>query len=282
MTRKDKRICLALLGLLMLPLLAACGEDVGMQPNPEMSAELAQVYSLSAADRSLDYSDAQRIELEEGESFAITRGGKYTISGNQKGSIHIDAQDEIVYIQLDNVKLHSDHGPAILVSSAAKLVLTAKEATENTISDSAAYGEYADQDACVFSNADITVNGTGKLSVSGYFRDGIRSRDVIKILDAQVDVRAKKHGLNGTDGVVLADAQVLLQCENCGIRTSKINRENKGFVAISGGEVSIIAGKTGIRVTENLYIQDAAVTVQGIVGDISCDGRQYIQEGCLQ
>ncbi len=93
------------------------------------------------------------------EGILITSPGTYVLSGAlEKGGVTVDVyEDEVVHLILDGVQIRADAGPAIYIAEAEKAVITAKEGTYNVLSDSAHRREGAD--ACIFSEADLTLNG---------------------------------------------------------------------------------------------------------------------------
>lgn len=265
--------------------LAGCG---GMtEDNTDISVtdkayDISDVYTLSKADTDTYHDAVQDIDMNDGDIYTITEAGAYCITGNVGGQICIDVQDEIVYLILENAYLHAYNGPAIDVVSAAKVVISVPEDTESTVSDTAYYEGFSDSKACIYSNCDLTINGGGSLKVSGYYKDAIRTKDVLKVLNVSLTVQSKKNGLRGNDGVILEDSEADIQCEGTGIYTKTDSKKNRGFVSINGGEVNIIAGEYGMFVAENVYIQDCIASVTGVEQDIVCDREEYIQEGCLQ
>ena len=109
-------------------------------------------------------------------------------------------EDEVVHLILDGVQIRADAGPAIYIAGAEKAVITAKEGTYSVLSDSAHRREGAD--ACIFSEADLTLNGSGRLAIFGFHEHGIRSRDVVKAVGSPVYVKAKGDGIRGNNGVI--------------------------------------------------------------------------------
>lgn len=263
-------------------LLTGCSENVS--PGAErVAGDFGEVYTLTDADTKLSADNAEEVVLgAEQTVYLIEEPGDYLLQGNWEGQVQIDVQDEIVHLILDNAEMESLSGPVVYVKSAAKVVITIPEGSSSILTDSTNYADFEDARSCIFSACDLTINGSGSLQVYGNYNDAIRTKDTLKILDVNLAVQAKDTGLRGNDGVVLLAENADIQCEGTGIYTEKENKPGKGFVDIAAGTVNIIAGEYGIQAAENVYIHECKADILGVVGDITCPGEQYIEEGCLE
>lgn len=154
----------------------------------------------------------------------------------------------------DNVAVTSKTGPAIYCQGANKLIITLLPGTENRISDSGSYRADAELEACIYSECDLTINGTGELVVNGYYKDAIQSKDIVKILDGVDTIKCKRTGIHGNDGIL-----------------------------ISGGEFSIIAGRYAfVAAKADLLVYNCTVFERNIVNTYDVGGTTSIQEGCVQ
>lgn len=275
----------ALLCAFVVLLLTGCAPAVSAVDKIQILDEIDYdaIYSLTEADMDTGAQNAKEIIFEKGQAvFVIDKPGDYLLKGKAEGQVQIDVQDEIVHLILDNVELQAPNGPAIYVKSAAKVVITIPEESSSILMDSPYYDSFADAKACVYSVGDLTINGGGSLQVYGYYEDAIRTKDVLKVLDIDLAVQAKGEGLRGNDGVALQTRGLDIQCEGTGIFTEKEDKENRGFVDLAAGTVKIIAGNYGIEAAENLYIHDCKADIYGIVQNLTCQGEQYVEEGCLE
>ncbi len=281
----NKFLCLAAL-LALLP--AGCGEmegQNGAMPKAETEAEaygLEEYYRITEADQ--ETGGKERIPMPlEGQPPLITfeEPGDYVLSGSYEGRIVVDSEDQIVHLILDGVDIKSNEGPAIYVASAGKVVVTLAEGSENTVRDTPNYGEYHKMQACIFSTSDLTINGSGSLSVYGYRKDAVRSKDVIKILGGKIGIWSKRDGIRASDGAVIMPDSLSVESEGNGIRTTKKKKERRGFLDICGGEVTVIAGEYALSSASDLWIRQCSVSCQGIYADLFYGGEQFIEKGCL-
>ena len=134
----------------------------------------------------------------------ITADGDYLLSGSFTGSIVIDADDTAkIQIILSDAVIESEGQAAIVALCADKVFLTLAEGTDNSVSatgELAPFGE-VNADGAIFSKCDLTVNGTGSLSVTCAEGHGIVSKDDLKIASGTITVDAARQGLSGKDSV---------------------------------------------------------------------------------
>ena len=238
---------------------------------------------LTAADLETDCVSPVCIDLNRitEEVCLITEPGCHVLSGELKGTVRIDAEDQMVHLVLNGATVDSVHGSALEVISAGKVIVTLQENTENTLLDSGAYPKDTDADACLFSQCDLTINGSGDLNVYGYHKDAVHTKDVLKILGGNLFVQSKRDGLRGNDGVVINGSTIDIQSEENGVRTTKTGKETKGNIEIYDSICSIIGGKYAVSCAADLYIADSTVSAMGILADIRVDGISSIAEGSL-
>lgn len=285
-------LCLAL----QLTLLTGCQEigalSVGTAGREDktagLSAESAR-YELTANDCLLEAEDAVEIDLSRledgtyqgytvtGGQIVVTEEGSYRLQGTlDGGGVTVRVyEDEVVHLILDNATIRSANGAAIYGEKAAKVVITAKEGTENVLSDSIKSG--GGQKACLFGNTDLTINGSGRLSVYGYYEDGIRARDQLKVVAANLYVKARAEALRGNDGVILLDSAVEAECKGTGI----LARSEKDLVTIQGGSLKVIAGENAIAAKQYVSISDCRLDLYSVWDKVNCDGIREFDEGLL-
>lgn len=265
-------------------MLCACGKSA---PDGAMTMENAaesEIFAITRQDQETDAGEAQEIDLSAcGERLTITEGGEYLLYGSMEGQVIIDTyEDELVHLYLAGVDIASLEGPAISAVSTSKLIVTLVSDTENVLSDTANYTGYEDSESCLYSAADLTINGDGALAVYGYHEDGIRSKDRIKIIDGRIDVQAKGDGIRGNDGIVIKKGNVEIQSESNGLRTVNYGVNSRGTVEISGGTVKITSGRNGISAASDLYIRDCSCSVYSVEEKFQAEGTKYIDEGCVE
>lgn len=213
----------------------------------------------------------------------IAKPGTYCLSGHLEGSILVDvSQDESVHLVLDGVEVYTSGGAALYVKSGFKVVVTAKEGSRNVFCDTPYYNQQEEADSCIYSVADLTFNGKGATDIWGYYKDAVASKGVIKVVEGTYAVRAKDDGIRGRDGVVIIGGVLDIQAEGCGIKSTHSTNEKKGYVTISGGELSVLSGEHAVSAVQSLQIYDCNMHVQTVLESFLCAGRLQVAEDCVQ
>ncbi|MEK5399920.1 carbohydrate-binding domain-containing protein [Paenibacillus sp. FSL K6-2859] len=226
------------------------------------------------ADQSTDIALAGTSAVVEGAgaeskdgSVAIIAAGTYVLSGKlSDGQIVINNQDDgIVHLVLNGVNITDSDSAAIYIKEAGKVIITLEDGTENSVSDGATY-VYADDttdepSAAIFSKADLTINGTGKLSVSANYNDGITSKDDLKIMSGILEIQAADDGIVGKDLVAVQDGSISITAEGDGIKSTNDTETDKGFIGITAGTFDIQAGNDGIQAETALVIDGGTYTL---------------------
>lgn len=210
--------------------------------------------------------DGTGAESKDG-SVTITAAGTYVLSGKlSDGQIVVNNQDEgSVHLVLNGVNITNSDSAAIDIKEAGKVIITLEDGTENSVSDGATY-VYADEttdepSAAIFSKADLTINGTGKLSVSANYNDGITSKDDLKIMGGTIEIKAADDGIVGKDLVAVQDGNISITAEGDGMKSTNDTETDKGFIAIAAGTFDITAGNDGIQAETSLVIDGGTYTL---------------------
>jgi hypothetical protein len=214
----------------------------------------------------------------DGSVVTITSAGTYSISGTlTDGQIIVDTEDEeTVYLILEGVDITCSTGAPIYVSNAEKTVITLADATENTVTDGASYVfEEADSDepdAAVFSHDDLTINGGGSLTVNANYKNGITSKDDLKITGGTITVNAVNDGIKGRDSIAVLDGTITVNAGGDGLQSNNDEDAEEGYVVIEGGIFDITAGLDGIQAQTSLTVSGGELTIVAGGGSIDSSG----------
>lgn len=196
----------------------------------------------------------------------ITKEGTYILSGSlSDGQIAIEtAKDEKVQLVLDGVTLTSSQSAPLHIKESDKVFITLADKSTNTLTGPASYSEEASEnniDGVIFSKADLTINGSGSLSVTASSGHGIVSKDDLIITGGSIDVTAPGDGLQGKDCVKIKNGTINIDSENDGIRSSNSEDKGRGFITVDGGNITVNAGYDGLQATTVLRIADGELNI---------------------
>ena len=186
-----------------------------------------------------------------GKQLVISAEGTYVLSGKwTDGQIVVEAADTAkVQIVLNGADITSQTGSVLHIKTADKVFLTLADGTTNQMTDAAAYADTAEDaaDAAIYSKTDLTINGSGALTVNGQYKDGIKSKDELTITGGQLTVSAKDDALTGKDSVAILDGTFVVTAGGDGIKSSNTADTTKGWISIDGGTFKITASGDGIQ-----------------------------------
>lgn len=199
-----------------------------------------------------------------GGDIYIVYAGKYVLSGElTDGSVIVNADgDDKIWLLVDGVALNCSDGAAIRVEQAEKVFLTLAEGTENTVSCGEVYSAdiiSSGVDGAIYSRDDLTINGSGSLSVTAGYSHGIVCNDDLVITGGNIAVEAVQDGLHANDSVRIAEAELTISAGDDGITVS--NDDNTAFLYVGSGTVTILSCYEGLEATD--------VTIAGGVIDIA-------------
>ena len=203
-----------------------------------------------------------------GNTVTITAGGNYRVTGTlTNGQIVVNAPEEKVVLALDGVSVTCENSAAIYVIDAKKVILSLVSGSENALASTGEYIQTDDNtvDAAIFSKDDLTIKGSGALTVSSETGHGIVSKDELKIKSGTLTVTAAKKGMAANDLVEITGGDITVASGKHGIHcdealtishgTINITKSFEGLEAktieISGGDISIAASDDGLNATDS-------------------------------
>ncbi len=200
-----------------------------------------------------------------GNTVKIKSAGTYIFSGEGQGEIIVEmTSDDKAQLVFNNLTLTNPDGPAVLIGQADKVFITLPDNTFSTLSDGKSYSITYDEstvDGVIFAKDDLTINGSGVLTVNGNFAHGIVCKDELTILSAIVKVTASSTGINGKDGLILKDADITVKAGNDGLKSSNSEDEGKGFIYIESAAITVNVSDKGIIAEKLLLVESGNISV---------------------
>lgn len=304
------RLRQAVAGTLAAALLAGCGASVASDTTSTSSSSsssstsavvttdattvedaLADDIAVETGDTAYDEADATAITLagtsaeSDGSDDAvtvddgtvtITAAGTYVLSGELTGQVVVDsAGDGVVRLVLDDATITSETTAAINVVDAESVVVVLADGSSNALTDAETYAAAEDDEdaptGALYSTADMTIGGTGSLTVTGSSNNGIVGKDGLVITGGTIDVTSVDDGIIGKDYLVLTDGTVTVDAVGDAFTSDNTEDAGAGFVLIEGGELTVTSQDDGIKGVQ--------VLVTG--GTVDVDGSTEALEGSL-
>lgn len=273
---------LAILTVAILVMLAGCGSGEEAPDQTTKASSLLDAVSADEIDTSVsktdqdasyDESSATKISLsgnsasisgdgasEKDGTITIQQEGTYVVTGTlNDGQIIVQAADtHKVHIVLKGASIYCADHAALFIKQADKVFLTLADGSENTLGSGSSYhlsDEDSNVDGVIFSRADLTLNGSGKLTVNAKYKHAIVSKDDLIVTGGAYAITAGNGGgLYGKDCVKITNGTFTIQSGTDGIQASNVEQADRGYVYISGGALNITAGTDGIQADTVLRI----------------------------
>ncbi len=211
----------------------------------------------------------------DGSVWTVTAAGTYTATGLlENGRIEVAAgEEDEVEIDLSGCSITSADSAAVAFLSCGDAKLKSVEGTYNSLSDTRAAKteDAADSDTvtaqtaggAVYARCDLKICGSGSLSVSGTYNNGIHTTKDLTVKNTVLKVTALNNALKGKDSVEIESGNVILiSTGGDGIKTEDSDVSSKGnqrgTVEITGGNVNIYACCDGIDASYDVIVSGEA------------------------
>ena len=238
--------------------------------------------------------DAVAVDQADGEAvITITGAGTYRFAGELSGHVIITADAaDAVQIILNGASITSDTDAAMSITEADEATVIVAQGTENLLTDGSTRDGQTSADAdaaeakaseaatasdtatdaatddttdvasaALYSKADLTITGTGSLTVDGTYEDGIHSKDGLVITGPSLIVNAADDGIIGKDYLVLVDGTVDVTSVDTGFGSDNEDDADRGWLSILGGSITVDTGDDAIKAENALAIADGTVVV---------------------
>lgn len=194
----------------------------------------------------------------DGSTITITAEGVYLISGTlNDGQIIVNAGDtEKVQLVLAGADITSSTSAAIYALEADKVFVTLAEGTENTLTNGGEYVAIDDNniDSVIFAKTDLTLNGSGSLTINAQAGHGVVSKDDLVITGGNYTITAASHGLSGKDSVAIAAGTFAITSGKDGIHAENSDDTSLGWLYIQDGNFNITSQGDAISAQGALQI----------------------------
>ena len=200
-----------------------------------------------------------------GTTIKISNAGIYYFSGtSEDANIMVEAdKDSDVVLVFDNCNITSKKTAVINGVKAKSIVVNLASGSENTFTDSNNYVEFSDEDepdGTVFSKTDLIINGNGKLIINSNYKDGIVSKDGLKIVNTNIQVTSNDDGIRGKDYVGIKNSNITVTANGDGIKSTNTDAD-LGYIMIESGNINIKSGSDAIDAETEIIINSGNIDV---------------------
>jgi hypothetical protein len=268
------------------------------------------------------YSAEITLEGDTGTISDTTRGSSgSTVTINSKGIYHITGESDGVTVQVNDTK---ESGNIYLIFDNVTMTNTTAcvdvEAADKVIIQcvgNTTLTSTATEDGAVYAKDDLTINGSGTLTVVSNNHGiecsddlaitggrvtvtadsaGIKAHDSISIDGAEIDVTSGKDGIKidsdeGTGYVHIVSGTVTIDAQGDGIDAgSDVAEVYTGYVNLEGGTLNITAGggsdnstgessQKGVKSAGDIFIGDVELNISSADDAVSADGNINVTGG---
>lgn len=198
----------------------------------------------------------------------ITKAGTYHLTGtNNDLSINVKVgKEDTVYLAVENLNLKSNNTSAIIVEKAKEVIINVN-GNENVIEDAKTYTylidtEENEPDSCIFSKADLVINGSGTLKVIANMNDAIASKDTLKIVNVTLNITSNDDGVRGKDSVIISNANINVTSNGDAIKSTNTDG-TLGNVIITDSKINLnVSDADGVDAENILNITNSDIEVK--------------------
>ena len=271
--------------------------ETGENSEKTTSFEIDTSDMFSDSDRNVEYNEAEStiIQLSDEGSFCdtdtvvidqntvtITDEGTYLLSGNlSDGMLIVNAEttDE-VHLIFNQAAISNQDSAAVYIASADKVFLTLADGTENAVSNGGVYADIDEDtiDGAIFSKADLSFNGTGKLIVTAAAGHGIVSKADLIFADGSYEISAAEHGIEGKDSVRIAEGTYEILSGKDGIHSENDEDETLGFIYLKDGIFKIQSQGDGISAGNWLLAENGTYEITTGQGGVSAEEKNSLEQ----
>ena len=229
--------------------------------------------------------DGENVEIAEdavgitcdGTDISVTLPGTYVFEGNLNGTLTVNVSEKAkVRLILNGFEITSSDGPAIRILEGDRVTISLEDDTENVVTDSETYSDETFSSA-IYSKSDLIFNGNGKLAVNANHADAIASKDDLRIVSGTYVINAVDDGIVGKDRVKIKDGKFTVTSGGDALKTTNIEKVDRGFIYIANGTFKLTAGDEAIDATTSIRIDDGDFTV--LTGEGSANAARSTQQG---
>ncbi|MCC6929038.1 MAG: carbohydrate-binding domain-containing protein [Gemmatimonadaceae bacterium] len=184
-----------------------------------------------------------------GTTVTVKAQGTYRVSGTlADGQLLVTSKDTgVVRLILDGAAISNSGDAPLFVTKAAKAVIILADNSVNTLTDGTTYPANADQNAALFSKANLSIGGNGALVVNARFNDGITGKDGLVINSGKITVTSVDDAVRGKDYLIVRNGTFTLTAGGDGLKSDQEDDATLGYVLVNNGTFGVTSTGDGIQ-----------------------------------
>lgn len=261
----------------------APNENIGQMPmKPEFSMDgnntettletladtkAEDLFSDRDLDCSPDLSEAIAITAKDNSDYTIQSAGIYALTGQASNFtviVEADKNEDKVQIVLNGVEITNDNFPVVYVKSADKCFLTSLGDNKLSVSNLFVSDGDTNTDAVIFSKDDLTLNGTGTVTILSAAGNGITSKNDMKITGGSYSITSTLDAIEANDSISVSQGTFVITTQKDGFHCE--NDDGDGSIYIQGGSFTITAKDDGIQATTTLVVDGGEFSITAAEG----------------
>ena len=204
----------------------------------------------------------------------LNTNNEYKISGScTECKININQKTDMT-ITLNSISLSNSNDGPFIIGKSAKVNLILEG--ESTISDDEDIAKDDTEETFegagikFKSSSSLVISGTGKLTVIGTPKNGIKGakKSSLTINGGTLSIKAAKNALACDNLITINDGTIEIESDSDGIKSEpdSDDDESKGTIIINGGNINIISKSDAIQAAYNLEINGGIFNIKTYEG----------------
>lgn len=271
MKRTVTILILCLILTLTLPIFAAgaSAESSELFSARDLSASYdEEVFSITLSGNTAS-TDSDHVTVSDG-TVTVNGPGTYLVSGTLANGgivVNADKQDKVQLV-LNDVSISSDTGAAIYVAQADKVFVTLAEGTSSTLTNGGRFAQDADGeiDAVIYAKDDLTLNGSGSLTINSPAGHGIVGKDDVTVTGGSYAITSLDSAMTANDTLAVAGGSFQITTNKDGLHSENSDDDTLGAIYITGGSFVIRAGDDAVHAESLLQIDGGSLDITAAEG----------------
>ena len=271
MKRTVTILILCLILTLTLPIFAAgaSAESSELFSARDLSASYdEEVFSITLSGNTAS-TDSDHVTVSGG-TVTVNGPGTYLVSGTLANGgivVNADKQDKVQLV-LNDVSISSDTGAAIYVAQADKVFVTLAEGTSSTLTNGGRFAQDADGeiDAVIYAKDDLTLNGSGSLTINSPAGHGIVGKDDVTVTGGSYAITSADSAMTANDTLAVAGGSFQITTNKDGLHSENSDDDTLGAIYITGSSFVIRAGDDAVHAESLLQIDGGSLDITAAEG----------------